>query len=169
MSWDLLNWAFGLFTLLLWIPYLQDLIKVTQFMVGKATKSNSLLLPASALLIMFVSTGNIALHFGEVGRGSLRCTGGPFLSPFAYFFFLKRKSQQLLYGFLLSGQVGTLGEEWARSCCLKLVYRWGEPQGISCLLFPLSKQKNRSDETGQVFLCYSSLLLEMSFHVIPWN
>lgn len=109
MSRDLLNWAFGLFTFLLWIPCLQGLIKVTQFMVGKATKSNSLLLPASALLITFVSTGNIALHFGEVGRGTLRCTSGPFLSPFAYFFL--KKSQQLLYGFLLSGQVGILEEE----------------------------------------------------------
>lgn len=110
MSWDLLNWAFGLFTLLLWIPYLQDLIKVTQFMVGKATKSNLLLLPASVLLLRFISTGNIALHFGEGGRGTLRCTSGSFLSPFAYLFFLK-KPQKLLYGFLLSGQVGSLREE----------------------------------------------------------
>lgn len=109
MSWELLNWAFGLFTLLLWIPYLEDLIKVTQLMVGKATKSNSASSPISPL-ITFVSTGNIALHFGEVGSGTLRCTGGPFLSPFAYFFFLK-KPQLLFCGSLLSGQVGTLGEE----------------------------------------------------------
>lgn len=78
-----MNWAFGLFALPLWIPYLQDLIKVTQFIVGKETKNNSLLLLPSALLITFVRDGNIALHFGEVGGGILKCTGGPFLSPFA--------------------------------------------------------------------------------------
>lgn len=65
MSWELLNWAFGLFTLLLWIPFLEDLIKVTQFMVGKATKSNSLLLPPSALLITFVT---LAILLCTLGR-----------------------------------------------------------------------------------------------------
>lgn len=108
-----MNWAFGLFTLLLSIPYLEDLIKVTQFMVGKAKKSNSAPSP-SALLITFISTGNIALHFGEVRRGTLRGTGGSFLSPFAYFFFLKKTPTTALccrLGSLLSEQVGALGEE----------------------------------------------------------
>lgn len=30
----------------------------------------------------------------------------------------------------------------SQGCCLKLVYRWEGPQGISCLLLPLGKQSN---------------------------
>lgn len=69
-----MNWAFGLFRLLLCIPYLQDLIKVTQFMARNVTKSNPLLLLTSDFLITFDSIGDIALHFGDVGKGG----------PFAY-------------------------------------------------------------------------------------
>jgi len=47
-------------------------------MSGKATKSNSLIFPTPALLITFDSSGDIALHYGEVGRGTVRSPGGPF-------------------------------------------------------------------------------------------
>lgn len=90
---------------------------MTQFMAGKATKSNPLLLPTSALLITFENTGNIALHFGEVEGGTIRSAGGLFPLTFCILLFLlkKKKKKKVFSGFLLSRQVGagvgTHGEE----------------------------------------------------------
>lgn len=67
---------------------------MTQFMAGKATKSNPLLLPTSALLITFENTGNIALHFGEVEGGTIRSAGGLFPLTFCILLFLLKKKKR---------------------------------------------------------------------------
>lgn len=150
---------------------------MTQFITGKATKSNPLLLPTSTLLIMFDSTGNIALHFGEVGRGTIRSAGGPFPLTFCILFFLlKKEKKKVLYGFLtLRASWHWHGNSWGRVSPCLLSKNWftgGEAPRVSaasCFLWVSEGTRVPSDEKQVRYFCYNSLLSEMSFHVFPGN